>query len=104
MNDAENTIDWKVGDLVLHDADSKEKRMLMRVIAIDKDALYVTQYAFPEKIIPNCLYRKYGTYDKIPKRVLTDYTKKYKNDKKYLHDPQIFGIDINMVRIYGIDG
>jgi hypothetical protein len=32
VNYTPNTIDWNVGDLVIHDADQKSERMLMRVI------------------------------------------------------------------------
>ena len=32
MNYEPNTIDWWVGDLVIHDADEKSERMVMRVV------------------------------------------------------------------------
>jgi len=32
MNCEPNTIYWNVGDLVIHDADEKSERMLMRVV------------------------------------------------------------------------
>jgi hypothetical protein len=40
-----NTIQWKRGDQVLHDADAKETRMLMVVIGYTRDGLCKTQYA-----------------------------------------------------------
>lgn len=89
MNDKENTIQWKVGDLVSHDADAKRKEMLMRVVKIQKNGLYITKYAFPQEL------RYSGHTAKWVKQ-------NWKNELKYLHDPQIFGMDINMIRIYGV--
>ena len=68
MNYKENKIDWKVGDLVIHDADAKRAYMLMKVVKIQKNGRYVTKY------ISNIC------------RGL------YKNDKKYLHNPLWFGL------------
>lgn len=102
MNDKENTICWKVGDLVSHDADSKAKNMLMRVIRIQKNGMYVTKYAFPESHFLKEI-KVYGSFEKIPRYKKHYMIIQYKNELKYLHDPQLFGIDVNMVRIYGID-
>ena len=91
----ENGVYWKVGDIVIHDVDAKETKMLMRVVNIDKKTnLYHTMYLFPEKIVPNCLYRHYGNYDKIPKTTRMEFERIWKNDKKYLHDPDKFDIEI----------
>ncbi len=74
MNDEPNIIDWKVGDLVSHDADAKCQEMLMIVVGIDSiNQLYITKYINP----------KYTRCYEL-----------YKNDKKYLHDPARFGIKI----------
>ena len=75
MNYKPNTIDWKVGDIVIHDADAKKPRMLMLVIRVQKNGLIVTEY-IDENIRRLCLFLQ----------------TKYKNDKKFLHDPKIFGI------------
>lgn len=65
MNYPPNTQRWRKDDLVLHDADAKEPKMLMRVIGYTRDDdLCKTQYVFP-----------------YHKRTI------YKNDLKYLHDP-----------------
>ena len=68
----ENTVEWKVGDLVIHDADAKKPHMLMRVIRIRPDGQYVTKY--------------------IDKRWVRE--PPISNDKKYLHDPKRFGIQV----------
>lgn len=44
MNYEPNTINWKVGDLVIHDADEKAERMLMKVIAIFENGRIGTEY------------------------------------------------------------
>lgn len=74
MNYEPNTIDWPVGALVIHDADAKSPHMLMRVTGRDKDGLYRTQYAYPDRH-PTAWQRKI-----------------WRNDKRYLHDPTRFGI------------
>lgn len=68
-----NKIKWKIGDIVIHDADAKEERMLMKVVDLIYymgDNLYVTVYIN-----------------------LSDKTK-WKNDLKFLHDPARFGIGV----------
>jgi len=78
MNYSENKHDWKIGDLVIHDADAKEARMLMLVKKIAPDGLIVTEYLYP--------------LDKLT------ITGEIKNDKKYLHCPKRFGIDIEHLK------
>lgn len=69
MNYPENTTRWKPGDLVIHDADAKESRMLMRVTGYSKtNGLCITRYLDPER------------------------RKIYENDIKYLLDPAPFGL------------
>lgn len=68
MNDPENTIKWKIGDLVIHDADAKNSRMLMVVTGFLMDERVVTKY------------------------ISRDLKTKYKNNRwlnpnKVLHDP-----------------
>jgi len=93
----ENGVCWKVGDVVIHDVDAKEQKMLMEIVKIKttkSGTLYYTKYLFPEKIVSNCLYRKYGTYNKIPRVHRKELEQLWKNDKKYLHDPDKFDIEI----------
>lgn len=72
VNDEPNTVDWKVGDIVIHDADAKHEGMLMVIIGHDaKTKLYQSKYLNP----------KYTRSAQI-----------YANEKKYLHDPLRFNI------------
>lgn len=64
MNDTPNTTHWKKGDLVIHDADAKTDKMLMRVIGYTRDGLCKTQYV-----------------DRSHRRTV------YKNEIAFLHDP-----------------
>lgn len=73
-----NTIDWKTGDVVIHDTDAKKKHMLMRVIKVQKNGLIVTKYITPP------------SYDK---------RNRWKNDKKFLHDPARFGIQTGHLKV-----
>ena len=74
MNDEPNTIDWNIGDIVIHDADAKDERMLMVVTGYDKkNKLYHTRYLNP----------RYTRTNQI-----------WENDKKYLHDPSRSNIKI----------
>jgi hypothetical protein len=68
-----NTVRWKVGDLVLHDADAKKAEMLMRVVGYsEKTGLCLTRYV---------------TQNERDKMV-------YPNDVKFLHDPRRFAISL----------
>ena len=69
MNYEPNNIDWKVGDLVIHDADRKTERMLMRVVGIEPNGLTKTEYVSLK-----------GTL------------RYYFNRKEVLHDPARFGV------------
>lgn len=70
MNYEPNEIDWAVGDLVIHDADEKSERMLMRVVEIGlPDWRIKTEYA-----------NRKGN------------ERYYTNRKDVLHDPARFGI------------
>ena len=64
-----NTKDWKTGDIVIHDADAKEKRMLMRVIGITATGQVLTKYINEDT----------GKVEKV-----------WMNDKVFLHDPSLF--------------
>jgi hypothetical protein len=44
MNYQANTSHWRKGDIVLHDYDAKEPRMLMKVIGFTRDGRVKTQY------------------------------------------------------------
>lgn len=72
MNYEENTVDWQIGDLVIHDADRKESGMLMVVIGRDEE----------KGLIKSVLIDQDRHHD------LTI----YENEKKYLHDPKRFDI------------
>lgn len=49
MNYDPNTTQWCEGDLVLHDADAKEPKMLMKVTGYTRDGLCKTQYLFTNR-------------------------------------------------------
>lgn len=71
MNYEANTIQWRRGDIVIHDEDAKEPDMLMRIVGFTrKDNLAKCQYV--AKRHPRKLYI---------------------NDYKYLHDPNRFGLN-----------
>ena len=83
MNYEPNDIIWKIGDLVLHDMDLKDKKMLMCVEGYMANDLYITKYWYPQTHYCRlCGHKKEERNEKT-----------YKNDKKYLHDPRRFGID-----------
>lgn len=67
-----NTIDWRVGAIVIHDADAKRYWMLMQVVKIQKNGLIQTKYLFPDGG---------KSIHKI-----------WKNGKEHLLDPKRFGI------------
>lgn len=69
MNYEPNTTQWKVGDVVIHDADAKRNDMLMIVVGFSNDGWYKTTYM--SKLKPQ---------------------KTYHNELKYLHDPKRFGL------------
>ena len=71
MNYEPNTVHWKPGDIVVHDADAKKPYMLMRVTGYDREGLVVTRYVRREN--------ERGAYH---------------NELRYLHDPARFGIDM----------
>lgn len=68
MNYKPNEIEWNIGDIVIHDADSKHWYMLMKVIGIDGDR-YKTTYI-----------NRAGNADH------------YWNRKEVLHDPSRFNL------------
>lgn len=65
-----NTIQWRRGDIVIHHADAKEPKMLMRVIGYTRDGLVKTQYV-----------------DSRQKRTI------YRNALKNLLDPRDFQLE-----------
>lgn len=65
MNYEPNTITWQKGDLVLHDCDAKQPKMLMKVIGYTREGKCKTQYLFRDK-----------------RRTV------WKNEIKYLHSPE----------------
>lgn len=69
MNYEPNKTNWKVGDLVIHDADEKAERMLMKVITIFENGRIGTEYLTREGNQPI-----------------------YHNSKEVLLDPARFGI------------
>jgi len=73
MNYEENKKDWTAGDVVIHDADFKSERMLMRVTGTKAG-----------------LYRSVYLDQTVSKEV-------YWNERRYLHDPKRFGLDKGQV-------
>jgi hypothetical protein len=71
INDPENTIDWQIGDIVIHDADSKTERMLMRVVGFNRKS---------------GLIRSVYVHQGVSKEI-------YENEKKYLHNPRHYGLE-----------
>lgn len=69
MNYEANTITWLKGDIVIHDMDAKEPKMLMKVIGYSRDGLCKTQYVNKER----------------RQRIML-------NEIKYLHEPERFGL------------
>lgn len=79
MNYPPNTTLWRPGSLVIHDADTKQPCMLMRVTGYDrKTGECLTRYVHPHHFA--CMGA--GVY---------------RNEAKYLHDPKRFGIDVEVV-------
>lgn len=70
MNHKPNTVKWSRGAIVIHDADAKEPKMLMKVVGYTRDGLVKTQYV-----------------DRRHKRKI------WKNPMEALHDPARFGIN-----------
>lgn len=78
MNYEENKINWKDGDLVIHDCDAKRKDMLMKVvgtITTKGKKVYKCEYINEEK------RNQYGL------------KKVFCNPKECLHDPKRFNIN-----------
>ena len=75
MNDEPNKKVWQKGDIVIHDADAKDKDMLMVITGYDPET--------------NRYYSKYLNPDYTKSRLT------YKNELKCLHDPARFGIEVS---------
>ena len=73
MNYEPNTINWQIGDLVIHDADHKSDDMIMRVVGRTRDGQIKTKYLGPDHRWKNKIWT---------------------NPKEALHDPDRFGIPI----------
>jgi len=78
MNYTPNTIDWQIGDLVIHDADHKSDDMIMRVVGRTRDGLIKTKYLGPDQS-----FLVHACRNKV-----------WTNPKEVLHDPDRFGIPI----------
>lgn len=83
----ENTVDWHVGDIVIHDSDPKDKAHLMRVtkrhpIGSDGKPSYVTEYIDKHQCMKE--HNLTSTQMKTWNRWLCD--------QHFLHDPKIFGL------------
>lgn len=74
MRHEPNTIPWKVGDLVIHDADRKEPGFLMRIVGHTPGGQAKTVYC-----------------------VAGDTKRVFVSDIKYLHDPARFNISLESV-------
>lgn len=73
MNDPENEVEWKIGDIVIHDADFKGPRMLMRIVGRSRKHPGLIRSVYLDRNISRSIYE---------------------NEKKYLHDPRHYGIEI----------
>ena len=89
----ENKTKWQKGDIVIHDIDAKEHKMLMVVLSVDNTGLARTQYFNIRELVTDYI-RKYGSFEKIPFSKLNKYLEVWLNDVKYLHAPIRFGIQI----------
>lgn len=83
MNYEENKTQWKVGDLVLHDADAKRPEMLMKVIGYAKDGRCKTRYAEPNQMNGDALRIKMRQKPEV-----------WENGIRVLHDPARFGVNV----------
>lgn len=88
MNYEANKIHWKVGDIVIHDADAKRENMLMRITELRQDATGGLRY------VSSYIDWKYHTSSK---RLTSKEFKKWNrwnNPLEVLHDPKRFGIEL----------
>lgn len=75
MGYAPNTLQWRVGSLVIHSGDAKQFYMLMRVIGYDRNGLAITRYEYPDSLREGFPGREH-----------------YHNAIRYLLDPSDFDI------------
>jgi len=71
VNHEPNNVSWKLGDVVIHDADAKQPAMLMIVVGFRSDGYVHTRYV-------------HGHVDE----------QVYCNHREMLHDPARFGIEV----------
>jgi len=81
-----NKVDWPIGQIVIHDADAKERYILMIVLAKRKNGEVGTRYLYPELI--------WNKHKPMAAHARKQYGKMWWNDKKYLLDPTKFDIDV----------
>ena len=94
MNYPENTKDWQVGDIVIHDFDAKKIGMLMVVVRIYKTTgLIGTRYIYPAWA--GCQMPLDTPFKSISYVVRTHVGRIWKNERKYLHDPKLFDLPTN---------
>jgi len=53
MNYEANKTEWKPGDIVIHDADSKDHKMLMVILSVNDSGMAKSKYLNIEEIVPN---------------------------------------------------
>lgn len=87
-----NEVDWPIGQIVIHDADAKERYMLMIVLAKRKNGEIGTRYLFP-----GLIWDKHSNvpFKSMPTHARKQYGKMWWNDKKHLLDPAKFDIDVS---------
>lgn len=83
MNYEANKTQWKVGDLVLHDADAKRPEMLMKVVGYARDGRCKTRYAEANQMNGDALRLK-----------LRQEAELWENGISVLHDPARFGVNV----------
>ena len=83
MNYEANKTQWKVGDLVLHDADAKRPEMLMKVVGYARDGRCKTKYAEANQMNGDALRLKMRQKPEV-----------WENGIRVLHDPARFGVSV----------
>lgn len=86
-----NETNWSEGDIVLHDFDAKARFMLMVVTEIKKDGMIGTRYVYPGLIWDRHVDVPFGL---MPGHARKHYGQLWLNEKKYLHDPARFNVEI----------
>lgn len=85
MNYEPNLIQWRRGDIVIHDYDAKRPEMLMEVIGYTRDGECRTRYCEANETNGRLIRTRRSVLNRNPV---------YRNPIVYLHDPARFGIAV----------